>query len=537
MQWHCEVIGPSVPAALRELDTTPSGPVQCTYEGSLEVGGLDDITVFLDTHVEQPQVSILLNVQILGPPAQWFVDLTDCEYGNATDRIVVTVHAIRFVGDPGEDWEVTLTPIDLAFPVPLRRMELPACSTCGYAVEFLRSCYVGSWRLYKDRPDVLTKGRYYFSPPDTPHYPNFHLLGSQTWLDRQHDPSVPLGEVLERTQWYDGAGPVTVVPSVRVGSKDCIADGEEYKNRIALPMTTDGVPSTCFDQVKPGPVDDRFAFLFDVASCVTQRFYAAVISMLYVDDEASITEAFGRVLGADTHELFFLPAEGNRPGHALVVQGQNACLVTDGTRQFQTLALQGAYSLAGPISFGAFSTLPLWYSSATRAIDFIGAHGVTANSKIVLSGHSYGGVVSAIANARFARTSIGDPPRLLTFGMPKPGDDRLTSLLTQPECIFVVNDDDLVTVLPPDVSMMNPILPFWAGFFPLEWFQWAWPIGPVVMLRDGTVDGRKVLNPATSVLLNLVDRLLFSQEIAFIGGHTIGEYGRRLALRCPDVPG
>src|SRR5215472_17414407 len=58
---------------------------------------------------------------------------------------------------------------------------IPGCSTCGQSVDWLRSCYSSKWALFRDSPNTLVRGRYYFSPPGTPFYTNPTNLGSRVW--------------------------------------------------------------------------------------------------------------------------------------------------------------------------------------------------------------------------------------------------------------------------------------------------------------------------------------------------------------------
>jgi hypothetical protein len=130
----------------------------------------------------------------------------------------------------------------------------PACSVCGYAVEFLRSCYSSTWRLFRGSPQP-TAGRYYFSPPGTPVYPLPHNLWSQTWVtDEQQVPPV-LGEVpalgvppqtppkrverpfLARRPWYKGAAPVSPpAPAILLGTADCVLEGDNPPPAIDRPL-------------------------------------------------------------------------------------------------------------------------------------------------------------------------------------------------------------------------------------------------------------------------------------------------------------
>lgn len=64
---------------------------------------------------------------------------------------------------------------------------------CGYAVDWLRSCYIRTWKFVTDAPSECT-GQFYFSPPGTPFFPHLHNFGSSVW--DTDDPVLPstLGE-------------------------------------------------------------------------------------------------------------------------------------------------------------------------------------------------------------------------------------------------------------------------------------------------------------------------------------------------------
>lgn len=415
-----------------------------------------------------------------------------------------------------------------------RALSIPGCSVCGYSVEFLRSCYVGRWRLFRDNPAEL-KGRYYFSHIGTPAYPGFHLLGSQTWNDKNLLTEVPLGEVPGKTEWYNGSAPVTRIPPRRIGDVNCIQLGEAYANRLPLDLITDGVPTSCFDRLNrptsPG------AFLLDVANCVTQRFYASVISLMYDDDVAEIQSRFDAIFGDVPYQFFRRAANDLRPQMIVVISGNLAILVCDGTRDFQQFALQAAGSLQGPTSFGAFSTMPFWYASATVALEFMTESGVDDGHQVVSVGHSYGAAVCAIANARLLASDRGSVPRLLVFGIPKPGDARLVHRLNFPESIFLQDDDDLVAILPLDLAALGPLLGTIGFLVVASWPSWAAPIGPIVLDHDGAVVNRAATTQGTSTLLAMVEDIINDVATFPITGHFIQEYARRLALRCPgDVP-
>ena len=76
---------------------------------------------------------------------------------------------------------------------------------CGYAVDFLRSCYAGYW-LFPDNPNPV-KGSFYFT--DRPHYEDWHFFGSRNWHQGDGTEWPPFGELEDTPQeWRNGSFPV-----------------------------------------------------------------------------------------------------------------------------------------------------------------------------------------------------------------------------------------------------------------------------------------------------------------------------------------
>ncbi len=100
---------------------------------------------------------------------------------------------------------------------------------CGYAVEWLRSCYRSTWRLFRNNADQLTEGRYYFAAPDAPHYPGWHNLGSRNWTSDERDPEPQLGETGQTPRpWDRGERHPGLIPPGLVGSPECVALGDQF---------------------------------------------------------------------------------------------------------------------------------------------------------------------------------------------------------------------------------------------------------------------------------------------------------------------
>ena len=70
-------------------------------------------------------------------------------------------------------------------------------------MDYLRSCYRSRMRLYSDRPDILTPGRWHFCPPGAIVAPP-SVFFSRRWDDHVYGDDA-LGEVQQRYyRYYEG---------------------------------------------------------------------------------------------------------------------------------------------------------------------------------------------------------------------------------------------------------------------------------------------------------------------------------------------
>jgi hypothetical protein len=95
---------------------------------------------------------------------------------------------------------------------------------CGYAVEWLRSCYRSTWFL-PETGSAPIRGRYWFND-DAPFYPNEHAFTSRNWSNDAAAESAPYGEQPGKQTYDKGGFPTKHPDPVLVGTDDCIANGE-----------------------------------------------------------------------------------------------------------------------------------------------------------------------------------------------------------------------------------------------------------------------------------------------------------------------
>jgi Lipase (class 3) len=409
---------------------------------------------------------------------------------------------------------------------------VPACSTCGLAVEWGRSCYVSGWRLFRDNLEVVTRGRYYFAPPNTPHFSGFHNLGSRNWEDKNHLLEQGLGEDQTYKQsWNGGQIPAAPpLPSV-VGSLECIQQGETIEHSIVASSLIDGFPPDCFGPEERLPV---WREISAYARCVMQRFWATVICHCYNDDLPAIqnivTDLIGNIATITLHK-------GNSlyPTVVTIVTPEWSAIAMAGTSNFQQAALQGLYSLAGPVNFGVFSTLPLWYDNATRGIQFLEDDGYVVGTPLFVCGHSYGAASALIIAARIRAAHTTAFIRFLALGCPKIGDERLQALVSQCAGYSIDNVGDIVTFVPFDYLQ---IWAFLSVFNPLQLLALTtWASAPHRFLQHE--DGRLVPRENDTITSGDIGAVLTAAfnaiALAPILPHRLSEYEARMKIRCNAV--
>ncbi len=100
-----------------------------------------------------------------------------------------------------------------------------------------------------------TRGVYYFSGPDAPHYPGLHNLGSRNWTSDERDPPPPLGETdVVRRPYFKGNLEVPRPPAVLIGSADCIRDGDRLPLPVIDRTLPSGIDSRCYSLAPAPPI-------------------------------------------------------------------------------------------------------------------------------------------------------------------------------------------------------------------------------------------------------------------------------------------
>jgi hypothetical protein len=112
-------------------------------------------------------------------------------------------------------------------------------------MDLARTLYRSSQRLFRDRPEVLTPGRWRWCPPGARPVPYLHCYGiSYDNLDREKEP--PLGEsVLSPRRQYSDYEPTRLTGQGVCGAEGLWREGGLWADRTVLPTRPDGVPTCC----------------------------------------------------------------------------------------------------------------------------------------------------------------------------------------------------------------------------------------------------------------------------------------------------
>lgn len=407
----------------------------------------------------------------------------------------------------------------------------PSCSTCGLAVEWLRSCYQSKWSLLKGQGRPLTPGRYYFSPQNTPFYAGISRLSSRNWYDRNAIIGESLGEDLDAAHvWDNGAMPPIMPGLFAVGSAQCLSDGEEAKDAVQGTDLVGGFAANCF--VSPPILTDPWPAVSAYDSCSIQAAYAKMISWTYLGLD-SRTDALLELMLGPSYTISHFAESGSFPASVIAVSPEATVVVLTGTSSFQQFALQAAYALVPPTNQGIFSTLPAWYLASTNLHFQLLTALANPTGPIYFAGHSYGAALCMILAARYRAANPDRLIRFCTYGMPKIGDRRLSDILRQTQGISLCNTNDIVPTLPPNANLVAQLITFLGVPELLTWPPWL--SGPNTQRMEGGGEIQPDANPSLdfyTAFAFAVD-VLGSIPYPSISEHVIDEYFKRILTRCP----
>lgn len=393
----------------------------------------------------------------------------------------------------------------------------------------MRSAYSATWRLFREHPEILTKGRYVRVPAGTPHYPGWHNLGSRDWTSDEREPWPPLGEAAGPRTYFTGQFEGDYPPAQLIGSAECLHQGERWPLAVVTELAQ-GFPVLCYAD-PPIPPPEEIAVL-DLTDRAVMTQFAIILDLQY-SNQVAATAALQAYLGPTAVITVVPNSTSIYPGTMIAVLPNFSVVVTSGTDTFQQLALQVLLSGAGPANYGTYGTSVLWFNASTVLHNRMVAAGVDFGKPVLLVGHSYGAALNAIEAVRLRQGTPDIDVRLLTYGMPKPGDIRFQLLLADIPGVHLANAGDPVPGVPPG----RPLSFGLQAVFPLlPWDNWNLWRRPASFWRLGA-DGS--LAPAGGDPLALPEAWTISTAVA--GGlpipvftdHQVKEYRDRLLLSPP----
>lgn len=259
---------------------------------------------------------------------------------------------------------------------------------------------------------------------------------------------------------------------------------------------------------------------------------AKIVQACYNDMPRAVALAESLGFAGDT--VVSLPTDG-RAGSGVVVlrSGHIVFVWIAGTTTNAQLVQQGAEMLLGPRDLGNFGSMLLHVEGAQRVLALMAQTGYPDDSKVVLCGHSMGGAIASIIAVMLKAHAKERDVQVITFGMPKPGDQRFRDFLGTCPGIHICNDGDVI----PQTCPERTEIPTTAALIPEATLRvtdlWRFPRYQVVLTQDGALrfgKGRPLSDNLDGVVLDW----LAGEPIDAAVAHTMDEYIRRLELRPRD---
>jgi hypothetical protein len=121
---------------------------------------------------------------------------------------------------------------------------MPDFDPCGCVVDLIRSCYYVNMSMFSNRPDIITRVRWFFADDNAVVLPFATRFASGNWASEVRDWSGP-GEVLPRRRAYNrGANVPFYFGQQPCGTEDQFKDGTLFPPG-PYPRNIDGVPLCC----------------------------------------------------------------------------------------------------------------------------------------------------------------------------------------------------------------------------------------------------------------------------------------------------
>jgi Lipase (class 3) len=229
-------------------------------------------------------------------------------------------------------------------------------------------------------------------------------------------------------------------------------------------------------------------------------------------------------------------AAGTLPAWLLVDRGDEIDVVIAGTFSTGSFQAQVASASAPMTASGAWSTGQVHTTDAAVISSTVSQSAKGRSPRVVLVGHSYGGVLAEVAAAQLLDARADLQLSVTTFGSPRAGAPSLAGRLAPLSLLRVMNDNDPIPYFPPHfyeaLAMVLATGPVPAAF----WSAWVQPGGGIVLRPDGSFFA-SALPPLGAPIADV-------NLLAWVTGangelsaaHSITQYGARLKSTLAALP-
>ncbi len=404
------------------------------------------------------------------------------------------------------------------------------CSVCGYAVEWLRSCFRSRWRLWRGSEQTIA-GRYYFADEGTPHYPCRHNLWSRDWVSADGFEHAALGEWAGERE-YDRGDPPPVLPVAKlVGNKDCIENGEAgqpVENEDCCGAMGRYLPLPCYEGLSD------FELHTNIWACDVGYHLGRILEVVYTNLPGAVMMA-EQYFGTDITTQSFPRVNEAIPPILFVRKGSNFFVFHAGTEKVSELVTQAILGIFPPINRGFYASTDFYEFAAQSLLSRLSAVGAADATRITLCGHSYGGAVCFVAAAKLHLARVNLRIEILTWGMPKSGDSRLVDLTEKMKQLHYTSFDDPVPFVPPDAPLLADVLPVINDAFRALVTLYARPRKRFFLTREGEI--RALTSPPLDqdLAITLIKLIQGNIDNPIFNGHSMTTYNARILAACSDV--
>lgn len=416
---------------------------------------------------------------------------------------------------------------------------MPPVSPCGLIVDFVRSYIRGKWRLYPTRPDLLTDA-FLYKPPDGTRAVNaMHPFGSANWnKDKNIYPYTAVGQQFYAgAQWYDGTPPENLPPNALPWpDSDLSAD----LTPADPPIVRGNFDERCFTVFHPGvDLDPEQFFDPDISDCCWQRVLARLCELLVRPDPTDVLEFSNAV------QLLWPGAAINiNPGNsvvdriALVKDDRRQIIFRVGTQSWGEIFLQSFHLNQRAVDRGAFSTSGDWFEQSTDDIDYLDDVGYDDTLPTWFVGHSRGGAVNWLTARRLTDPFPARRVQVLTFGVPKVGDDDCVRRGNIRDSRHLANVGDPIPFIPPRQPLWEFLIPLY-GLVNYN-AMGTWQPFPIYQ-RVGGGQRPQLIIPndlAWEDLADMIGEILAGRVPDPVAQHFMASYVAALAVCCsrPHFP-